>query len=247
MPSPSARSSGGYVALVAVAIPFAYSLHLHPVVALSLLLAAILAWRFSVRWSSLFLLLGAILAGPVAVCVALAALIVTRRLDAPRWRALGYRAPLFMLLGALCGGAAYLIYSWQRGTGWGARSTPIDDVLSWFDAHIGSTVVLVVAVALVALLNGLIEELIFREYVVAVCMNARAPVAVTIAVSAITFGASHAVFGVPGGVAGVIATTCFGALVAIIRVKDKAGLSAAIATHAAADFALFCCILFVAS
>lgn len=92
-----------------------------------------------------------------------------------------------------------------------------------------------------AVLNGIVEEVIFRG-IVWDGVAALVPVpAALLAVQAVFFGTAH-FWGVPSGIIGAVLATVYGVMLGIIR-QRSGGLGMAIVTHVFADLVIFCILL----
>jgi hypothetical protein len=102
-------------------------------------------------------------------------------------------------------------------------------------------IVLLLGVALVALLNASLEELIWRQQLVNVLLRTGVSSTMTGALQAMSFGLAH-VRGIPGGVVGVILTTGF-ALAAHQIVRRSGTVITGVVAHWIADIAIFTYLL----
>ena len=92
-----------------------------------------------------------------------------------------------------------------------------------------------------AILNGVVEEVIFRGIVWdGVAALVPAPFVLLI-VQAVFFGTAH-FWGVPSGIIGAVLATIYGIMLGVIR-KRAGGLLMAIVTHVFADIVIFCILL----
>ncbi len=92
-----------------------------------------------------------------------------------------------------------------------------------------------------AILNGVVEEVIFRGIVWdGIAALVPAPF-VLLTVQALFFGTAH-FWGVPSGVIGAVLATIYGIMLGIIRMRGG-GLLMAVVTHVFADIVIFCILL----
>lgn len=92
-----------------------------------------------------------------------------------------------------------------------------------------------------AVLNGVVEEVIFRGIVWdGVAALVSAPVALLV-LQALFFGTAH-FWGVPSGIVGAVLATIYGVMLGIIR-QRAGGLVMAVVTHVFADLVIFCILL----
>ncbi|MBN2224031.1 MAG: CPBP family intramembrane metalloprotease [Deltaproteobacteria bacterium] len=95
-----------------------------------------------------------------------------------------------------------------------------------------------------ALLNGVVEEVIFRG-ILWDGIKALVPAPwVLLTVQALFFGTAH-FWGVPNGIVGAVMATIYGLMLGIIRLRAD-GLLMAIITHVFADIVIFCILLDIA-
>ncbi len=135
------------------------------------------------------------------------------------------RGALTLLCGLVCGGVAILL-DWVR----------IVEVGLVLPLAKPGPIVVVLAVAAIAAVNSIAEELFWRQVLLDLG-DGGAPVRFDILVfQAVSFGLAHW-NGVPGGVVGVVASGFFSILLVIVRVRWSLGL--AVVAHFAADLVIF--------
>src|SRR5690606_2519314 len=103
---------------------------------------------------------------------------------------------------------------------------------------------LVTCLAALAALNAMVEELVFREFLIRACVRATFSIWASVSVSATAFALAHVAAGVPGGPLGFAATFAFGVAASLVRLRTRTGLVGAMALHAGADFSIFALLTF---
>lgn len=154
----------------------------------------------------------------------------------PRWRELFSlafpRSAVWIPMLSLAGLVAFIM---RQGSTTGRTGAAI----SWNeptrpDLPIG---LVVAGVVLVAVVNSLFEELLWRAGLAdTLASQGSAPASWLIVVS-LGFGLSH-LYGTPGGWTGVAATACFGLAMAALRFRCRGSILLCVAVHAIADFVL---------
>jgi uncharacterized protein len=94
-----------------------------------------------------------------------------------------------------------------------------------------------------AILNALMEEVIFRGIMMEALDSAMGPGHCAIGIQAISFAALHYLAGFPNGVAGFMMVFIYGAMLGAIRRVSK-GLLAPLVAHVAADLVIFSILLY---
>jgi membrane protease YdiL (CAAX protease family) len=98
-------------------------------------------------------------------------------------------------------------------------------------------VVLASVILLLAVLNALSEEVVWRDRSVRILLHGCRPDRAVIAAQALSFGLAHA-YGLPGGVLGFCGALVLGLALGLLRFRG-AGLFGCVLVHAAVDVAIF--------
>jgi len=236
--------SGAYALVAAALIAFAYSVQTPFWMPALGLVVALGLWERSPACSSLLSIVSGILLGPVGVAATLALLASRGRLGLPRRREWGPGIAWALAGGVACGVVAVRLDTWRTRSGWSATRTSVEQLLDWLHEQVGPAVLLVACLAALAALNAIVEELVFREFLIRACVLARFPIWASVSVSATAFALAHVAAGVPGGPLGFAATFAFGVAASFLRLRTRTGLVGAIALHAGADFSIFVLLTF---
>ncbi|MCR6649412.1 MAG: CPBP family intramembrane metalloprotease [Cellulomonas sp.] len=154
----------------------------------------------------------------------------------PRWRELFSRtfprSAVWISVLSLSGLAVFIV--WQ-----GSTSGRTGAAISWNeptrpDLPIG---LVVTGVVLVAVVNSLFEEFLWRAGMADMLAPRDSTAAPWLIMVSLGFGLSH-LYGTPGGWTGVVATACFGLAMAALRFCCRGSILLCVAVHAIADLVL---------
>lgn len=91
--------------------------------------------------------------------------------------------------------------------------------------------------------NAAVEEVIWRGVMMEALDSAFGPGLLTMLIQALSFAVAHFLYGFPNGLTGCAMVFVYGIMLGIIRRKSK-GIAGCWVAHSAADFTIFCLILY---